>query len=351
MKNFFLNLILGLLVSGFSLAQSTIEMDEFNAAYFQYGEAKDTKPDVAREAARRAYEMGKALFGAESERSAMLAVNYATLLENETDARYYLDEAVETYQSVFGFDSERMIDPLISLGSRLSDREKFDLSEEYYLRALQLTERHFGLDSSKAGYIELEIGALQLRIGRLDASWEHLQKARQTLARYSDVGSGSGLTRAYLLIGEYHLARQNYRGAIDPLLLSLRDFNTYPSADITVRNHVDLIKAYENLNESDSATGHCLAIGATRRLSQDENLRPVFRAPVWGISQKSSGDPIRVHFTVDKEGYVVDPQVPEEIAQTDLRDALIASIMRFRFAPRFEDGEAVESPNQYYDFH
>ena len=112
-----------------------------------------------------------------------------------------------------------------------------------------------------------------------------------------------------------------------------------------------MIKAYENLNESDSATSHCLAIGATRRLSQDENLRPVFQAPVWEISQRSFGDPIRVRFTVDKEGYVVDPQVPEEIAQTDLRDALIASIMRFRFAPRFEDGEAVESPNQYYDFH
>ena len=157
MKKFFLKLILGLLVSCFSLAQSTIEMDEFNAAYFQYGEAKDTKPDVAREAARRAYEMGKELFGAESERSAMLAVNYATLLENETDARYYLDEAVETYQSVFGFDSERMIDPLISLGSRLSDREKFDLSEEYYLRALKIDKLSFVVLNNIAGFYREEL--------------------------------------------------------------------------------------------------------------------------------------------------------------------------------------------------
>ena len=82
MKKFFLKLILGLLVSGFSLAQSTIEMDEFNAAYFQYGEAKDTKPDVAREAARRAYEMGKELFGAESERSATVSYTHLTLPTN-----------------------------------------------------------------------------------------------------------------------------------------------------------------------------------------------------------------------------------------------------------------------------
>ena len=95
MQNFALRFISVLLVSLPLLAQTTIEMDDFNAAYFQYGEMKDTDPDIAREAARRAYEMGKDLFGAKSERSAMLAVNYATLIENESDARSYLDEAVE----------------------------------------------------------------------------------------------------------------------------------------------------------------------------------------------------------------------------------------------------------------
>ena len=67
--------LLGFLVSLPSFDQTTIEMDEFNAAYFQYGEMKDTDSAVAREAARRAYELGKNLFGAASERSAMLAVN------------------------------------------------------------------------------------------------------------------------------------------------------------------------------------------------------------------------------------------------------------------------------------
>ena len=87
--------LLGFLVSLPSFAQTTIEMDEFNAAYFQYGEMKDTDTDVAREAARRAYELGKNLFGEGSERSAMLAVNYATLLENESDARLFLNDGDE----------------------------------------------------------------------------------------------------------------------------------------------------------------------------------------------------------------------------------------------------------------
>ena len=342
--------ILGFLLSLSSFAQTTIEMDEFNAAYFQYGEMKDTDSDVAREAARRAYELGKNLFGAESERSAMLAVNYATLLENESDARIYLDEAVEIYQLVFGFESRRMISPLIGLGLRLSGRTQSNLSEEYFSRALRLSERHLGPDASESGYIELELGALQLKAGRLESSWEHLQNARRILTNYSDPGSKSGLTRTYLLTGEYYLAINDYRAAIEPLLLSLRDFNSYPSANITVRNHVDLIKAYENLNESENATFHCLAIGATRRLAENENLKPVFRVPVTGTKKANPAKGVRVHFTVNSKGYAVNPLIKDQIQNDELRDELINKIKNFRFAPRFLGGKAVDSPGQYFEF-
>ena len=39
-------LLLGFLVSLPSFDQTTIEMNEFNAAYFQYGDMKDTDSDV-----------------------------------------------------------------------------------------------------------------------------------------------------------------------------------------------------------------------------------------------------------------------------------------------------------------
>ena len=105
-------LVLVSLSASLSFGQSTLELDEFNTAYLQYGETKDTQPDIAREAARRAYELGRELFGVESERSAILAINYATLIEDETQSQEYLDEAVEVYQRVFGFGSEAIIDPL-----------------------------------------------------------------------------------------------------------------------------------------------------------------------------------------------------------------------------------------------
>ena len=83
--------------ASYSFGQSTLEIDDFNAAYLQYGETKNSEPEIAREAARRAYELGKELFGASSERSAMLAINYATLIADESASQSFLDEAVEIY--------------------------------------------------------------------------------------------------------------------------------------------------------------------------------------------------------------------------------------------------------------
>jgi len=343
----FANFFLALTISFPLCAQTTLDLDEFNAAYFQYGEMKQANPEVAKEAARRAYELGKELFGAESERSAMLAINYATMLENESDTRIYLDEAVTTYQSIFGFGSEEMIDPLMRLGRALSDQSQWDLSEEYYNRALELSRLHLGLGSDKVGVIELELGALKLRVGALDRAWAHLQEAKKVLSTHTDLASRSGLNRANLLIGEYHLARQDFRRAISPLLTSLKEFNRYPSADITVRNHIALIKAYESLQESERATRHCLAIGSTRRLVVDENLRPVFKVPLHDINLENT---IRVNFTVNAEGYVTDPHIFSDIEDEALRKTVTNTILSFRFAPRFVEGNFVDSPDQYYDF-
>ena len=134
------------------------------------------------------------------------------------------------------------------------------------------------------------------------------------------------------------------------MLLSLKDFNSYPSAGITVRNHVDLIMAYESLNESENATFHCLAIGAARRLAEDENLKPVFKVPVAGVKNENSVKGVKVYFTVNSKGYAVDPLIREQLKNDKLSDELINAIKNFRFAPRFFAGKAVDSPGQYFEF-
>lgn len=343
-------LVLACLSASLSFGQSTLELDEFNTAYLQYGETKDTQPDIAREAARRAYELGRELFGVESERSAMLAINYATLIEDETQSQEYLDEAVEVYQRVFGFGSEAIIDPLMRLGRTLNDRERLTLASQYYERALQLSRDHLGEDSSKAGNVELELASLSLRVGDLDQANARLERARSILSGYSDPGSQSGMTRIDLLTGEYFIARELYLEAIGPLLASLEKFVRFPGAAITLRNRISLIRAYENLNEQELATEHCLAIGLTQRIREGENLRPVYTVTSEVLRNIEQSQAIRVEFLVDREGFVREPQIQTDIEDAELHQAVIKAIAQFRFAPRFIDGSFVESPNQYFVF-
>ena len=331
--------------------QSTLELDEFNAAYLQYGETKDSEPEIAREAARRAYELGRELFGANSERSAMLAINYATLISDESESQAYLDEAVEIYQEVFGFGSEAMIDPLMRLGRTLNDQAKGALAQEYYSRALQLAENHSGPDSSKTGSIEIELAAISLREGALTEAWERIQRAKTILTNYDDAGSQSGLTRIELLTGEYFLAREQYQEALEPLLNALAKFDRFPGSNVTVRNRIALIKAYENLNQQSLATIQCLAIGETRRIGPGENLRPVYRVSTEALRNHGIDEGIQVEFLVDREGFVRSPILLTEVNDTALSEQILDAIQRFRFAPRFVDGSVVESPSQFYTFH
>ncbi len=338
------------LFASLSHSQSTLELDDFNAAYLQYGETKDSEPVIAREAARRAYELGRELFGVNSERSAMLAINYATLLENEAESQRFLDEAVEIYQSVFGFGSEAMIDPLMRLGRTLNDQARQALAIQYYSRALQLAQSHHGENSSKAGSVELELASINLRVGDLDQARDRLSRARSILSNYSDAGSRSGLIRTDLLTGEYYIAREQYQEAIEPLLAALASFDRYPSAAITVRNRISLIRAYENLGEQDQATVHCLAIGATRRLGEAENLRPVFTVLPEQIANRELSEEITVEFRVDREGFVRNPEILTVLDDSRLEQSVLGAIEQFRFAPRFVNGVVVESPNQTYVF-
>ncbi len=144
-------------------AQTTEDLQDFNATYLEYVNTRQSDPELAREAARRAHEIGKRVFGETSERTAMLAINYAILLADAALSQDYLDEAVTIYQAIFGFGSVELIDPLMRMGRTLSDGEQLRPAALYYNRALTLAVTHLGTASSKAGAIEVELGASALR--------------------------------------------------------------------------------------------------------------------------------------------------------------------------------------------
>ena len=334
-------------------AQSTADLQDFNAAYLQWGNTLESNPDIAREAAGRAYELGRKIFGEESERTAVLAINYANLLPEETQTQDYLDAAVTIYQSIFGFGSVAMIDPLMRLGRSLADTEKFHLATAYYQRALQLAVTHQGEESTKAGEIQLELGSIALIEGDIDDAFSRLQTAQQILQQFSDTGSLSNLARTKLLLGDYYLNSRQYQQALLPLLQALNILAAYPNADVTLRNRIALITAYENLGLQDQATEHCLAVGANWQVGNGEFLTPLYAVlpgAEQGVGTAGEEYAVRLSFTVDAEGYVRNPRLMSTVRSDVPVTIFLNAIGQFRFAPRFVDGKAVATADQQYVF-
>ena len=335
------------------LAQTTADVQDFNAAYIEYANTRESNPELAREAARRAYDIGQRVFGESNGRTAMLAINYALLIEDEAQAHTFLDEAVSIYQSLFGFGSEAMIEPLMRLGRSLSDSQQLRSAAEYYERALRLAHTHAQESAGRIGAIELELGAIALRSDQLEVAYSRLGNAVERLQSLSDAASQSNHARANLLLGDYFLKTEQYRQAVQPLLVALESLAKYPNADVTLRNRIALIVAYENLGMREAATVHCLAIGATRRVPAGQNMRPLYSViPTAELPDGTSSHSIavRVAFTVDENGFVRDAELVSGGTSETLSTVFLNAIGKFRFAPQFVDGKAVATPNQQFVF-
>jgi len=338
----------GLFVHGL-YPQSALEFEEFNAAYLQYGNSIESNPLVARAAAQRALNLGRTLFGEDNERTAMLAINYANLLEDEA-ALVYLDEAMVIYQRIFGVRSEAMIDPLMRLGRMLLDSGKFSLAQDYYQRALSLAEQHVGEDSAISGIIQLEIGAVAFSSNREADALGHLVAAEQILQGVDGIAARDNFVRVNLLLGRIYLQQEQYEAALEKLLVSFEVLAAYPNSPSRIRNRMYLIEVYEKMGLREQATVHCLAIGAIRRQPPGQFLTPLYSVIPGTTEVENGAAGIRVSFTVDTKGFVQDPVLQLEQANNSLSSLLLNAISQFRFAPRFEGGEPIESPEQEYVF-
>ena len=105
---------------------------------------------------------------------------------------------------------------------------------------------------------------------------------------------------------------------------------------------------------------HCLAVGRESPARPDQDYVPLFRmAPVYPTMMLAQGieGHVDFEFTIDENGFVRDAVVVGEVAdgRPDLvrarvgtsqedrsfQNAARAAVERFRYAPRFVDGEAV----------
>ncbi len=111
-----------------------------------------------------------------------------------------------------------------------------------------------------------------------------------------------------------------------------------------LRSHAQLVQAYEAFGDSECATRHCLAIGCMQAFDPNREQQSLFRRrpefPRAAIFGGHEGYAV-IGYTIDEQGFVRDPCVPESAGSVVFGEAALEAISDWRFAPRFQDGSAV----------
>ena len=322
-------------------------VQEFNRAYAEYqslaeaGNFLDALPN-----AKKALILGEEIFGEKHETTAALTYNFGDALlrsRYRDDAKRVLTIALKRYEAIYGKDSEELIPVLMDLG-KASLHSPRASSAAKFRRALQLIAESDGKETDRYAWACIEAGNTILLDSEPRRGKAYLEDAYRIFD--SIHGANHPFTGfASFLLGKYWMARNSHQKARDYFLQALNTFEDpdAPSSEIEMSTHAFLVSVYENLDQSEKATQHCLAIGRMSPVDPDQDYQPLFRIkpkyPMTAQAQWREGY-VDLEFTVDEYGFVRDPTVIKSQG-SDFERAALASVEKWRYAPRFSDNEPV----------
>ena len=320
---------------------------EFTAAFEAYREAMDeSEYGKAVEYAEKARQLGETVFPDDAKLRATLAWNHGFALSRTysgNPATYpILKEARKLMSQAFGRDSEH----LVRVEALLLNSAPDATARRHLTELLKLARRHYPEDSDLLAGIKL--------MGGSQVWWDPrakglLGEAAETFGR---LGQTARQARAQFWIGKIQFGRDKFRDAAETMT---RVVELLPADHPTaLMARANLVEAYEEIGESERATEHCLAIGRTVPWTGTADYMPLFKAPPTyprtALARKVEGY-VLLEFTVDDMGFVRDPLILEskagrgrasgEVYRKDLEVAAVEAARKFRYAPKFVEGEPV----------
>jgi len=147
-------------------------------------------------------------------------------------------------------------------------------------------------------------------------------------------------------LGKYKLAAKDYDNARTYFLEALASFSdpNKPSNRVELTTHSFLVEVYEQLDERDNATKHCLAIGSMIPYTGEQDYVPLFKkAPTYPYFSAQGGKEgyVTVEYEVDEMGFVKDPRIVDSEGAKAFEKPSLKAAKGFRYAPRFVDGKPV----------
>ncbi len=251
-----------------------------------------------------------------------------------------LEDALGRYEALYGHNSRELIEPLRALGNVEAKLVK-NVAQKHR-QMLRIAEKLKPYEPELHAQLLLETGRAALTYGRSKRGGKYIVQALKLAQK--TVGASHPLTaRAHFWLGKHRLATDRREQAIEQFHLSLAAADEQDQ-DAVMRSHAQLVQAYEEYGDSDSATKHCLAIGSMKPFDPNQEQQALFRRrpefPRAAIFGGHEGYAV-IEYTIDDQGFVRDPQVLESVGSVVFGESALQAISSWRFAPRFEDGTAV----------
>ena len=329
-------------------ADDRAEFQRVYQAYQQHIEAKETSK--ALDAASQAYTLGSKLFGKKHINTANLAVNYAVLLNDTGEYRQsgrVLRGKLSVLEDHYGTDAIELVPALVQLGRVKFDPRRPREALEHFSRASWLAGNHENeLYRAQQCY---EIARELLNRDGIRFAEQFIQSAHAIYEKkLQENDLRLGLTSFHM--GMWAAGRRQFQKAAEHFDDSLTAFRTdeAPMRQMEKTIRTRLVELYENMEQPERATEHCVALGEREPWSAPPT--PIYSArPEYSreaIDDKLSGE-VSLEFTIDEQGYVRNATVTES-SEEALNDVAITMIRKYRYAPRFEGGKPVVTDGVAY---
>lgn len=346
-----------ILLSGFPAKDIyASELGELFASYQAAVEGGDAKQ--VRETAAAVYEYTKQRFPEDNKNRAAAALNYTKSLF--ADRQYALaeevaSEALALYESVYGEGSVDLIDPHLELARAIASnsRASWNHRKSFYRhaeKALRIAEEHSGEDSALYALAALDAGRISLDQAGSRRAEGYLKVAHAAFdGPHKKYSLRRFLSKFYL--GKYYMAQNRYSTAMPYLesALDLADIEGSPDSRMEMTARAFLVDVYENLGETEKSIAQCRAIGEMVPFDMDQEPTSLIKRspkyPMSALRNRREGYAI-VNFTIADNGIPTDIVALETGGSKSFGDAAEDYVKELRYAPRFVDGKAVDTPDR-----
>jgi len=156
-------------------------------------------------------------------------------------------------------------------------------------------------------------------------------------------------------LGKLEISRKDYDDAAVELTQAIGAMTRIvpESNEMVLTARAFLIEALEQEGRSDEATEHCIAIGRARTDREIADYMPIFRKqPIYPRSAAYGNiqGSVKLALTVTASGRTKDLKVMGGENVSYLEKAALDAARQFRYAPRIENGEPVDTPDVEYKF-